>query len=329
MRDSRLILYLPDLAAAVRAAGNRRFPVMEKFLARATRRPAADGSALLAECFGLPPQEFPVAALEQLGLDAARHPDYWWRADPVHLLVDRDQVAMLPRNTLGVTQEEARALAAGINECFADAHLTIETPRPDAWYLRTPLAWHCRSFDPVRVEGRAITEFMPAGEDADGVRRLMTEIQMLLHMHPVNQAREAAGRLTINSVWIWGGGPLPEKVLRAPTQIVTSLPLVRGLAKLAGQTCEAWPADLKAGAPAGDRLVALSVNDFGADPRRLDRELMAALWHALRHGRVNEIRFYPGGNCMYELKPLAAHRFWRRPRPLVEHLREPDDPPAD
>lgn len=328
MRESRLILYLPDLAVAVRAAGGRRFPVMEKFLARAARRPVADGSAVLAECFGLPPQDFPVAALEWLGIVGARSSSHCWRADPVHLLVDRDQVALLPRNTLGVTPEEARALAVSINECFADEHLEVETPRPDTWYLRAPLAWQCRTWDPARVEGWAITEFMPSGADADQLRKLMTEIQMLLHTHPVNQVREAAGLPTINSLWIWGGGPLPDRAARAPARIIASLPLAQGLAKLAGQTSEAWPADLDTQSTTGDWLVGLSVHDFSADRSRLDRELMAPLWRALLRGRVNEIRFYPGGRSVYELKPLAARRFWRRSRLVAEYLRAADDSPA-
>jgi hypothetical protein len=41
-------------------------------------------------------------------------------------------------------------------------------------------------------------------------RQTLNEAQMQLHTHPINQAREAAGQLTVNSVWPWGGGePLP------------------------------------------------------------------------------------------------------------------------
>lgn len=328
MRESRLLLYLPDLAGAIRAAGKRRFPVMEKFLARASRHPVADGPALLAECFGMPPDDFPVAALERLALDGAHRGGHWWRADPVHLLVDRDQVAMLPRNALGVTPEEARALAVSINACYADDHMALETPRPDAWYLRVPQAWRCRTWDPARVESRAITEFMPSGADADPLRKLMTEIQMLLHTHPVNQAREAMGQPAVNSVWLWGGGPLPDRTAHASARIVASLPLVQGLAQLAGQTSEPWPADLYTQALKDEWLLALSVQDFGADPARLERELMAPLWRALLRGRVREIRFYPGGNSVYELASLHARHFWRRTWPLAEQLRGPDDSPA-
>ena len=37
-------------------------------------------------------------------------------------------------------------------------------------------------------------------------RRWLTEMQMLLHEHPANAAREARGRSPVTGVWFWGGG---------------------------------------------------------------------------------------------------------------------------
>ena len=34
------------------------------------------------------------------------------------------------------------------------------------------------------------------------VRRLQSEVQMLLHTHPLNAAREDRGDLTVNSFWL-------------------------------------------------------------------------------------------------------------------------------
>jgi hypothetical protein len=47
---------------------------------------------------------------------------------------------------------------------------------------------------------------MPAGVDAKEMRRLMTELQMVLHEHPVNVRRSHAGLPAANAVWVWGGG---------------------------------------------------------------------------------------------------------------------------
>jgi hypothetical protein len=62
-----------------------------------------------------------------------------------------------------------------------------------------------------RASGTNIFDHLPA--DAKGKihwRRLQNELQMLLSQHPVNAAREAAGKLAINGIWFWGAGALSE-----------------------------------------------------------------------------------------------------------------------
>jgi hypothetical protein len=57
-------------------------------------------------------------------------------------------------------------------------------------------------------------------------------MQMLLHAHPINEAREAAGQLPINGVWFWGAGALPGRPGSVYSHIVAHDPLLAGLASL-------------------------------------------------------------------------------------------------
>lgn len=329
MPNARIVIYIPELIGVRFPAGRGRARLLEKFLSRAEAAPAASETAVLERYFGLAPGELAVAALERLADTGLRDTACWWRADPAHLAPDRDQLVMLPQAFLAPTSREMQQIAQTINHyCSADG-FKLETPRPERGYLRVSSEWQCLTWDPRRVAGRAVTEFMPAGRDENAVRKFMTEIQMLLHAHPVNQAREACGQPAINSLWLWGGGRLPEQVAQAPARIITSLPLVRGLAKLAGQSDAAWPADLEVPSDEGQWLIALSMNDFGGDILRLQRELIAPAWRALVHGRAQEIKFYPGGERIYTLSRRTASRFWRRIQAISEFLREPTDPPAD
>ena len=50
---------------------------------------------------------------------------------------------------------------------------------------------------------------------------ILNEIQMVLHEHPVNEAREGRGEPPVNSVWLWGAGPMPGDV-DAPFQSVSA-----------------------------------------------------------------------------------------------------------
>ncbi|MGH8279795.1 MAG: hypothetical protein ACRETQ_09575 [Gammaproteobacteria bacterium] len=329
MPDSRTLLYVPKFARALcGASAELRAPLLEKFFARARRSPLTSGLKILASQFGLEREGFPVAAIERFGGGGARDAHYWWRADPAHLLVDRDQVAMLPRAGLAVTAEEARALAARLNEFYAADQLLLETPRPEVWYLRVPGDWRCCSFDSARVEGWAITEFMPTGPDEDRLRKLMNEIQMLFYDHPVNQAREQTGKLAINSLWLWGGGRLPEGAPRAPDRIITDLPLVRGLAKLADHGCENLSGDVRLDTHSQSTLLG-AAGDFGGDPRRFAREVLRPAWAALLRGHTSAVELFLGGDWQYSLSRAAALSFWRRPVPLARSFAPPDAAPQD
>jgi hypothetical protein len=62
---------------------------------------------------------------------------------------------------------------------------------------------------------------MPRVAQARSLRRLQNEMQMLLYRHPVNDARAAQRRLTVNSFWISGTGTLPlDAVDRSDTMSV-------------------------------------------------------------------------------------------------------------
>jgi hypothetical protein len=69
----------------------------------------------------------------------------------------------------------------------------------------------------------------------------MNELQMLLHDHPVNQAREERGEPVINSLWFWGNGVLPESVSAPGPEICADHALARGLARHAGIRCSPVP----------------------------------------------------------------------------------------
>jgi len=56
---------------------------------------------------------------------------------------------------------------------------------------------------PVRqVEGRNVDLMMPKGADALRFKKLLNELQMLLHQWPENQQRELSGKVTVSSPWV-------------------------------------------------------------------------------------------------------------------------------
>ncbi|MCV2354384.1 hypothetical protein LNV09_09425 [Paucibacter sp. B2R-40] len=148
----------------------------------------------------------------------------WALLTPIHLSVGSDQITALPPQALALTEAESRALFKSLSELWLDTEgWASQWLGPYQWLIAHPSLADLRSASLERVLQRNVDIWMP---EARRLRSLQNEVQMLLHGHPLNEAREAAGALPVNSVWISGcgvnrGGPLPtdlqiEEALREP-----------------------------------------------------------------------------------------------------------------
>src|SRR5512135_1744577 len=182
-----MLFLIPHLFPTTRllqaAAQDLRLPALQTLLARGTRRSCpADGVVAGAA--------------------------YWLRADPVHLQVMRDRIVLADSSAFELTQSEADALATAIGQHFG-ADLSPMPLHPRRWYLRLEHAPRLTTTPPSVAAGRNLDPLLPQGEDAMQFRARLNELQMLLHDHPVNLAREARGELSVNALWLWGGGQPP------------------------------------------------------------------------------------------------------------------------
>jgi hypothetical protein len=156
----------------------------------------------------------PVASLTLLADGGTPEHDTWLRADPVHLHVSRDNVQLLDSHVLKPTQDDADAIVATLNKHLASDGLMIEARDAARWYMRIPEAEAPQTTPLWRANGANVFDHLP--EDSDGKinwRRLQNELQMLLHDHPVNAAREARGELAINGIWFWGAGAFRDNAV--------------------------------------------------------------------------------------------------------------------
>ena len=148
----------------------------------------------------------PLAALGA-GLDPGT--SHVLRADPVSLVAGRNDVALAARID-DLDGDETGAMIATLNAHFAHDGLTFHAPRADAWFVLQDTAPDLTT-TPLAVVRGAIYPWLPAGGDAVRWRRWLSEMQMLLHAHPANAAREARGRVPVTGVWISEGGRLAER----------------------------------------------------------------------------------------------------------------------
>lgn len=166
--------------------------MLELLIARGRRTIGASESleAWLFERFGAPLTPPPVAPFAYLGDGGAPGSDAWMLAEPVHLAVDRDRLVLVDSSRLALDASEATALVATLNQHFDAEHLVFDAAMPNRWYVRVGDARAIETAPIAAVRGRPIDGMLPGGAEGARWRTRMTEIQMLLHEHPVNAARE-------------------------------------------------------------------------------------------------------------------------------------------
>lgn len=326
MRNVHLViadLFLPQDFAAEVCAGLQ-LPALERLLARGKceTRQAVSLEEALCQLFAVPgaPVAAISAAFDGLGEGC------WLRADPVHLRLQREQVVLLP---VSASADEALQLCASLNEHFAGQGMAFFAPHPARWYLRLDALPDIQTVPLSQASGRNIHGNLPTGAGSRRWHQLFNEIQMLLFLHPINEAREARGEMPVNSVWLWGQGSA------APVQggcdaASSDEELVEMLAVAAGVSFTGWsPTWHRA---EGRQLLvwrglrsALQCGDLGAWRDALqDFETGYAqpVWQALRAGQIDRLTLdVLGGDGLrrYCLTRRDAWSFWRRAQPLADY----------
>ncbi len=229
-----LTLLLPERR---RFSGQPLAPEAGSALARADAMPDGEAGdrAQLLRYFDLLPRGWPMAAItRQLDAgDAALH--QWLRADPAHVRPDMTGARVLAIGELGLTAAEAEALLKPLRPLFGDTGFPVSAPVPSRWYLALPREARLPAFSPPEaVLGDDLSAHLPDGPEGRRWRALLNEAQVILHNHPVNAARQAAGRVTVNSLCFWGGGLLPDHVRSPLASVRTDDVELRALAALAG-----------------------------------------------------------------------------------------------
>lgn len=183
------------------------------------------------------PNGFSAAALtrEMLAGDAADAA--WLCADPAWIQPDLNGARLLACGQMQLSMDEAQALARPLKPVFGDAGMILELSSPDRWHVRLPPHSPVPDFAaPEQALGEDLYQHLPQGADGRRWRALLTEVQVLLHQHPLNAERRERGLAPVNSLWLWGGGRLPNRVNSELAAVVADDLLLGALAKRAKVT---------------------------------------------------------------------------------------------
>jgi hypothetical protein len=152
------------------------------------------------------------------GVDTGRGSKPWGLVSPVHWQLGREHLTMGDPEDLELDAQESRAFFEAVQPLLRSEGWVFVWRAPTRWYVAHDSLAGLPTASLDRAIGRNPDFWMPDHPAARTVKRLQSEVQMLLHTHPLNDAREAAGKLPLNSFWLSGCGvPQPD---------VGTLPLV-------------------------------------------------------------------------------------------------------
>lgn len=267
--------------------------------------------------------DYPIAAIaaDADGLDVGD--DYWLRADPVHLLLQRDSFSLSEPVPLQVEREHADLIIASLNRHFSLDGMTFCIGNSGAWYLRLKMLPEIQTTLPAVAMDRNIYQFMPQGAGASAWLAYINEIQMLLHDHPVNGERETRHQAAVNSVWFSGGGYMPHML---PSKngfdcFAAESPIYQGLAK-----CSKLPI-LALEQPLAKSLQHMDASQhvrMELPARHLsDDTSFELLRQVLRARKIKQLTLNLGcyeKSLVATLRPVDTYKFWRKSKPIDAYL---------
>ncbi|HEV3422358.1 MAG TPA: regulator [Paraburkholderia sp.] len=352
MRANRLHLLLPfalpAAADASTALHNIQSPALDRLLARGTLVERVVGEDFQRT---LPHErwvarQFGTLASGAAAADEAPLAPYMLRADggdpgtstwacvqPVHVRIAHDHLVLIDPASLALTDDEAATLLEVARPLIEELGVRIVAPKPVRWYLSSDAFGTLAGASPLRASGRNIEIWLPheahTGERSRAWMKLQNEVQMAWFEHPVNEAREARGLPTVNSIWFHAQGA--AQPLKSPfTHVLSDAAATRGLALTAGVAAGAAPASFAALAShgsdaAGATLVELdpfSAPFIEQDWARwneafaaLETEWFAPALAALQAGQLGELGVTlcgDTGSVTLAITRSDLRKFWRR-----------------
>ncbi len=232
-----MIPYAAPLSEAGRqASATLRLPHLQALLVRWTEvdRDSADEWSLSppherarARSLGLRggSGQLPWAALQAQADGIAVGDLAWGLITPTHWHLGTDQVSLLDPNALMLDAAASQAVFDAVQPLFTSAGYALHGAAPLRWYMAHESLASLATASLDRVIGRNVDAWLGTAPALQAIRRLQSEIQMLLYTHPLNDQREAQGLLPVNSFWLSGCGvaqavtgtePTTDARLRAP-----------------------------------------------------------------------------------------------------------------
>jgi hypothetical protein len=236
-------------------------------------------------------------------------------ADLVHLAAGMDRLTFVRLRAQAQVQPQERSeLRAAILEHLRAVDFEMCEMPDGRWLFGTQRQLQVATATPDAAAAQPLDRVMPQGRDAGPVRRLMTELQMVLHEHPVNERRARDDLPAINAIWLWGVGELTGLPPMSVTAASGDEPYLRGICQLLSQRCESAPSDadalLSSAAAHAKEVAVIEVSNLDT----LERDWLVPLAAALGRGKLAQLNLVLS-EWSLSVSRTELLKLWRRGRP--------------
>lgn len=311
---SAAVVVLPPVGGRLRDASLR------DWLARADLVQLEERVELLAGVLGELGVACPadgLAALRMWGQTGDRPTAWIAAADPVYLEPRLDHLFLHDLQREGVPPSDLRPLIDHLQRVLVDDRDIGFVRLGSCAYVTAQQPLATAKLSAYAIDQRQPNDYMPTGEGADAYRRLSSEIEMALHEHEVNVARESQGLQPVNGLWIWGGGHAPEQQTEACPPLFADDPLLTGRWLSKTGVAEPWPGSI-------DACLELAVAGFVAVVPELDEDesvldsCLNELRLALNSRRLSKLILMFRDGVYADVRRSQRVRIWRRGNAMID-----------
>lgn len=151
--------------------------------------------------------------------------DSVWVADLCSVAIGRDGAALAIPDSLGLDQAHADALFDAAQPLWNKSGISVLPIESGRWRIWLAPDARLRSISPSAVSTLSVSDWWPQHDSMKTWRKLLNEVQMVWHTHPVNTQRAANGLEPINSLWLYGGAsgwkPSPSTTIYENANLLT------------------------------------------------------------------------------------------------------------
>ncbi len=273
--------------------------------------------ARIVNVLGLPYPQEGLAALRMWGQTGDRPTVWIAAAEPVYLEPRLDHLCLYMLRRDEMPSADLRALVDHLQLTLGDEQAFGFARLGARCYLRAEVPIATAKVPAYVVDQQVPSEFLPEGKDTATYRNLISEIEMSLHDHEVNQRRVANGQQPVNSLWLWGGGFAPERKTRQQPRLFANNPILLGYWDSAIASAELWPGSIT------DCIEASVAGFVAVTPQAQDspeflQDCLRHLRVAVRAKRISRLTLLFRDGLRADVERSHAFRFWRRDSQLFD-----------